>query len=103
MCIRDRLYDSYGLPPHFAPEACRDAVPIYLGSRQVGQATSHTWSPVTKQRIALASVRPEYAAPGTALSAEYTVDFDRRRAPVTVVDKSFFSPARKTSVPGSKP
>jgi aminomethyltransferase len=96
----ERLYDSYGMPPHFAPEACRDAVPMYQGKEQVGQATSHTWSPVLKQRIALASVRPSLARPGTKLHAEYTVDFDRRRVPVTVVDKTFFSPERKTSTPG---
>lgn len=96
----ERLYDSYGMPPHFAPEACRDAVPVYRGKEQVGQATSHTWSPVLKQRIALASVRPSLARPGTTLYAEYTVDFDRRRVPVRVVDKTFYAPERKTSVPG---
>lgn len=96
----ERLYESYDMPPHFAPEACRDAVPVYAGRHQVGQATSHTWSPVLKQRIALASVHPDEAKPGTRLLAEYTVDFDRRRAPVTVVDHTFFAPDRKTSVPG---
>lgn len=96
----EKLYDSYGMPPHFAPEACRDAVPVYQGNKQIGQATSHTWSPVLKQRIALASVRPSLAKPGTRLLAEYTVDFDRRKVPVTVVDKTFFAPERKTSTPG---
>lgn len=96
----ERLYDSYGMPPYFAPEACRDAVPVYVKGKQVGQATSHTWSPVLKQRIALASVRPALAKPGTSVHVEYTVDYDRRQVPARVVDKSFFAPERKTSTPG---
>ena len=32
-------------------------VPVFAGGRQVGRATSHGWSPILKQAIALASVR----------------------------------------------
>ena len=40
-------------------------VPVFAGGRQVGRATSHGWSPILKQAIALASVAPQYEALGT--------------------------------------
>lgn len=63
--------------------------------RQVGQATSHTWSPLLKKSIALATVRAAHAAPGTMLELEHTVEFERRRVPATVVPLPFFDPERK--------
>ena len=54
--------------------ASRVAVPVYRDGRQVGKATSTTWSPVLKQMIALATVdRPHYAE-GTRLQIEVTVE-----------------------------
>ena len=51
-----------GLPPTVGATASRVAVPVYRGGRQVGQATTTTWSPVLKKMIALATVdRPHYA------------------------------------------
>ena len=51
-----------GLPPAVGATASRVAVPVYRGGRQVGKATSTTWSPVLKKMIALATVdRPHYA------------------------------------------
>jgi aminomethyltransferase len=70
-------------------------VPLYLGDRQVGKATSTTWSPTLKRSIALASVRARYETPGTRLEMEWTVEARRRRARATVVPLPFFDPPRK--------
>ena len=53
------LYDAQGLPPAISPTVGRDPVPVFAGGRQVGRATSHGWSPILKQAIALASVAPQ--------------------------------------------
>jgi aminomethyltransferase len=91
----EALYESYGLPPSLPAAASRVPLPVYLGDRQVGQATSHAWSPVLKKGIALASVHAEHAAPGTDLSIEHTVLFERRRVKATVRPLPFFDPERK--------
>jgi len=98
----EALYEEYSLPPHLAPIACRDAVPVYQedGRTQVGQATSHTWSPLLKQQLSLASVHPRYAKPGTQLKIEHTVEYERRVVTATVVERPFFDPERKRTTPG---
>jgi aminomethyltransferase len=100
----ESLYDEYGLPPHLAPESCRLAVPIYdaTGERQVGQATSTTWSPLLKRYLAIGQVYTPWANVGSKLYVEHTVDFERRQLPCTVVDKPFFDPARKRFTPAAK-
>ncbi len=64
------LYDAQGLPPAISPIVDRSPVPVFAGGRQVGRATSHGWSPILKQAIALASVRrsTRRPAPGSASS-----------------------------------
>jgi aminomethyltransferase len=98
----EELYEEYSLPPHLAPVACRDAVPVFEadGRTQVGQATSHTWSPLLKRQLSLASVHPRHAKPGTKLKIEHTVEYERRTVTATVVDRPFFDPERKRSTPG---
>lgn len=95
----EALYASYGLPPSLPPEACRDAVPLYFEDVQVGQVTSTTWSPLLKKMIALAQVQTPYAARGTVLDIEHTVIYERRTVPCTVVDKPFYDPPHKRSLP----
>jgi aminomethyltransferase len=70
-------------------------VPIYAGDEQAGYATSGGWSPILKKYIALAHLRSSYAAPGTQLEMEITVEHRRKRAAVRVVKKPFFDPERK--------
>jgi aminomethyltransferase len=95
----ERLYDAAGLPPAVAATASRVAVPVYRGGRQVGRATSTTWSPVLKKMIALATIdRPHYAT-GTTLDVEVTVDAVRHTVGATVVQTPFFNPKRKTAAP----
>jgi aminomethyltransferase len=91
----EKLYSSVGLPPTMAAMTSRTAVPIYDGRRQVGKATSTTWSPTLKQAIALASVQSRYAEPGTRLSVEWTVEARRRQVPAIVAKLPFFDPPRK--------
>ncbi|MDP6943804.1 MAG: aminomethyltransferase family protein, partial [Myxococcota bacterium] len=97
----EQLHDSYGVPPHLAPIACRAGVPLYdsQGTTQVGQSTSSTWSPVLKRYIALGQVQSTHAAEGNQLQIEYTVEYERRTIPVTVVKTPFFTPERTRSTP----
>jgi aminomethyltransferase len=95
----ERLYDEVGLPPAVAATTSRVAVPVYRNGRQVGKATSTTWSPVLKRMIALATVsRPHYAE-GTDLEMEITIEAVRHRVPARVVRTPFFNPPRKTAMP----
>jgi aminomethyltransferase len=95
----EKLYDTAGLAPAVAATASRVAVPVYRNGRQVGKATSTTWSPTLKRMIALATVdRPHYAA-GTELQFEMTVEAVRHRVAATVVKTPFFNPPRKSATP----
>lgn len=95
----ENLYENLGLAPQFPTVASRVAVPVYAGGRHVGRATSTTWSPVLKSMIALASIRSEYAAPGTRLQMEITIEAVRYQAPAIVTELPFFNPPRKTATP----
>jgi glycine cleavage system aminomethyltransferase T len=61
--------------------------------------TSSTWSPVLKKMIGLATVDTPFAAPGSSLRVEHTVDAVRHRVGARVVQTPFFNPARKTRTP----
>jgi aminomethyltransferase len=95
----ERLYDEVGLAPAVSATASRVATPVYRNGRQVGKATSTTWSPVLKRMIALATIdRPHYAE-STVLQFEMTVEAVRHRVNARVVKTPFFNPARKTATP----
>ena len=95
----ERIYEQLGLPPTVGATASRIAVPVYRGGRQVGKATSTTWSPVLKKMIALATIdRPHYAD-GTVLQVEVTVEAVRHQVSATVVPTPFFNPRRKMATP----
>ncbi|MGA9564537.1 MAG: aminomethyltransferase family protein [Candidatus Korobacteraceae bacterium] len=95
----EALFDDVGLPPQTPATASRVHVPVYRGREQVGKATSTTWSPLLKQLIALASVEPQHAKPGTKLQIEFTVEGSRHRASASVRQLPFFNPSRKTKTP----
>jgi aminomethyltransferase len=95
----EKLYDDIGLAPQIAADASRTAVPVYRNRRQVGRATTTTWSPVLKQLIALATIAAPHFAEGTALEVEVTVEAVRHRVPARVVKTPFFNPPRKTATP----
>jgi glycine cleavage system T protein (aminomethyltransferase) len=95
----ERIYERLGLPPTVGATASRVAVPVYFGDRQVGKATSTTWSPVLKRMIALATIdRPHYAE-GTVLQMEVTVEAVRHQVTAKVVTTPFFNPRRKVMMP----
>ncbi len=89
------LYDAQGLPPAISPSVDRSPVPVFAAGRQVGRATSHGWSPILKQAIALASVPPQYEPLGTPLAVEWTVEGRRGRVAATVVELPFLDLERK--------
>jgi aminomethyltransferase len=91
----ERLYAEVGLAPRLPATAWRTSVPVYSGGNQVGYATSGGWSPLLKKYLALAHLQSRWAAPGTAVEMEVTVEHWRKRAAGRVVKKPFFNPERK--------
>jgi aminomethyltransferase len=92
----ERLFAAQGLPPEIASRAWRDPRPVYdAEGRQVGQATSGTWSPLLKKNLALATVRAPAGVVGQELRMEVTVEYVRRSVKATVRQKPFFDPERK--------
>jgi aminomethyltransferase len=95
----EAIYDEIGLAPSVGATASRVAVPVYRGGRQVGRATSTTWSPSLKRMIALATIERPHFAEGTDLQVEVTVEAVRHKVKATVVKTPFFDPGRKTATP----
>jgi glycine cleavage system T protein (aminomethyltransferase) len=92
-------YEQFGLTPAAPSQASRVAVPVYCGEKQVGKATSTTWSPVLKKMIALASIETSHSKLGTRLQMEITIEAIRQKVTARIVKMPFFNPARKTAVP----
>jgi len=89
-------FSSQGLPPAISASVDRSPVPVYAEGRgQIGRVTSHGWSPILKQMLALASVPPPYELPGTQVQVEWTVEGRRGRVKATVVELPFLDLARK--------
>ena len=95
----EERYETFGLTPAAPSQASRTAVPVYCGEKQVGKATSTTWSPVLKKMIALASIETSHSKPGTRLQIEITIEAIRQKVAARIVKMPFFNPARKTAVP----
>jgi aminomethyltransferase len=93
------LYDKMGMAPQVPSTASRTAVPVYHNGKQIGKATSTTWSPTLKKMIALACVNREQSSVGATLKIEMTVEAVRHTVSAKVVALPFFNPARKTAVP----
>ena len=95
----EQLYERYGLTPAAPAQASRVAVPVYSADKQVGKATTTTWSPTLKKMIALASIETQSSKPGTALQMEVTIEAIRLKTNVKVTALPFFNPPRKTATP----
>ncbi|MGB2627022.1 MAG: aminomethyltransferase family protein [Candidatus Acidiferrum sp.] len=95
----EALYEKIGMAPQVPATASRVPVPVYRGGRQVGKATSTTWSPTLKRMIALASINRDSATLGSTLSMELTVEASRKTVSAKIVPLPFFNPARKTALP----
>jgi len=91
----ERFYWEMGLSPQPPSEPWRSKVPLHSGYRQIGWATSGCWSPLLKKYIAIATVAAPYSQVGTRMEIEVAVEWERHRAPATVVERPFFEPERK--------
>jgi aminomethyltransferase len=89
------LYGRYDLVPQLSGRASRSAAPLYREDQQIGQATSHTFSPILKKYIAIASVESQQGTPGSQLQMEFTIEHSRQKAEAVIVDLPFFDPPRK--------
>jgi aminomethyltransferase len=94
---QEAIYAKHGLPVQVSAAAWRMGMPVYdrEGSRQIGKATSGTWSPIIKKNLALASVKDEYAQPDTKLKIEYTVEYQRETVAAVVTPMPFYNPEHK--------
>jgi aminomethyltransferase len=95
----ERIYEKINLPPSVSATASRVAVPVYRSGKQVGKATSTTWSPVLKKMIALATLERPHFAEGTVVQIEMTVEAVRHQVSARVVPTPFFNPPRKIATP----
>ena len=91
----EAMHVARGLAPTVPAATWRTAVPVYSPVRQVGRATSGTWSPLLKQNVALASLDAGVARPGTRLQVEWTVEVHRGKLAATVVELPFLDLPRK--------
>lgn len=89
------LFARVGLPPQIPGMAVRESLPMMQGDKQVGYASTSTWSPVLKKYIALVHLQRPYYEPGTALTMEVTVEHKRLQAPGKVVKLPFYEPEWK--------
>ncbi len=94
----EALYEKIGMAPQVPEHGVARAVPIYRGGRNIGKATSTTWSPTLKKMIALAIWGASTRRLGTTLNMEMTVESVRQTA--RVIPMPFFNPPRKTGCSG---
>lgn len=93
----ERLFDRVDLPPQVTGRASRDPVPLYQNGRQIGQLTSRTFSPLLKKYIGLGTVQRPYAAMGTPVDVEITVEYGREQGKARIVKTPFYDPQHKRS------
>jgi aminomethyltransferase len=91
----EQVYGSVGLPPQIPGTAVRGSLPVMRDGRQVGYASTSTWSPVLKKYIALVHLERPHYEPGTRVEIEITAEHQRRYAPGTVVALPFYDPPWK--------
>jgi aminomethyltransferase len=91
----ESIFDKFDLTPRLAGRASRSAVPVYKEGRQIGQMTSHTFSPVLKKYIGIATVERAYAGFDTPVEVEVTVEYTRQKAGGRLVRLPFYNPTRK--------
>ncbi len=94
----EKIYADYSMPLHLPYTSWNSAVPVYAREEPgdpIGKATSGAWSPILKQYVVIARVRPQHAKPGSRIFLEETVEGRRYPVPADVVKLPFFDPARK--------
>jgi aminomethyltransferase len=98
----ERLWDAVDLRPTVVGRGTsRQAVPVFAAgsnsANQIGQMTSHLFSPLLKQYIGLGTLKTEHATFGTQVEVEMTVEYSRVLATATIVPLPFYEPAWKKS------
>ena len=91
----EQLFAEVGLLPQIPSMAVRESRPIMSDGKQVGYASTTTWSPILKKYIALAHLQRPYFEAGTPVTMEVTVEHHRKQAPARVVKLPFYEPAWK--------
>ncbi len=93
----EAAFSAQDLPPAISAIVDRAPVPVFgaFGGSQVGKLTSHGWSPILKVAIGLASVPPQFEAPGSRLAVEWTVEGRRGRVGARVVPLPFLNLERR--------
>jgi len=91
----EAAFERHGLPTVLTLGTSREPIPIHAGGRQIGKATSMTWSPILKRVISLGLVEKAQARPGVHLDIEWTVEGARERVVATVVPLPFLDLPRK--------
>ena len=86
---------SHDLAPQLAGRASRAAVPVYARGKFTGQATSHVFSPILKQYIALATVEEQHSHTGSRVLMECTVEYERHAVGAQVAALPFYNPPWK--------
>ncbi len=82
------MFTAVDLPPQVAGRASRSAAPIYKSGKQVGQMTSHTFSPILKKYIG--TILTPHATLGTQLDVE--------KAKATIIPTPFYDPLHKRAL-----
>lgn len=91
----EAAFERHGIPTVLTAGTSRSPVPAYAAGRQIGKATSTTWSPILKKVISLGVVEKVYARPGSRFQVEWTVEGTREKVGATVVPLPFLDPPRK--------
>jgi aminomethyltransferase len=91
----EAAHERHGLPVVFAAGTSTSPTPVYAGGRQVGRATSTTWSPILKKVVSLGVLQRTHASPGSQVELEWTIEGTHERVAAQVVDLPFFDPPRK--------
>jgi len=93
----DRIYDEAGLIPPKDHTPIQDEYYVYDDAlNQLGYATSQMYSPMLQRHIAIARVRPDFAAVGTKVNLEFTVDHHYEQVAAHVARLPLYNPQRKT-------
>jgi aminomethyltransferase len=91
----EAVFGRWKLSPQVAGRASRASIPVYWNGRQAGEMTSHTFSPMLKRYIGLASLRSDAPGPGGLVEVEVTVEHTRLKAQARVQRLPFYNPPRK--------
>jgi aminomethyltransferase len=95
----DRLHAEAGLvtPKDPVPVPWESMLYDVDSGEQIGYATTLMYSPVLQRHIGLARVQPAYAAPGSPVHLELTIDHTYQRALSRTARLPLFRPERKTA------